>query len=151
VGTYLPLRACAAPAETPDAILPPTVAAAPAPAPAEPNGRDARTSTDAPALQCQAFSAQDFPAVTPLLAAPPGEAITLTSPKAMPVCVRSADGVVWAETLQPGVPRRFDGAAPWRLQSDGLRQIQVQLQGRPLRWPAYVKDRAELQERRDVR
>jgi curli biogenesis system outer membrane secretion channel CsgG len=129
VATDLPLRMQAEPQADPTPPAPAMVAAA-------------------PVAVCPVLQEPDYPSVTPLLSGPAGQSITLTSPKASVVCVANADGAVWQETLQPGIARTFDGTAPWRVQSFDLRLIQIQFQGRPLRMPSYVKDRAELKEKR---
>ena len=129
VATDLPLRVQTEPQADPT----------PPPAPAMVAG--------APVASCPVLQEPGYPSVTPLLSGPAGQSITLTSPKASVVCVANADGAIWQETLQPGIARTFDGTAPWRVQSFDLRLIQIQFQGRPLRMPSYVKDRAELREK----
>jgi hypothetical protein len=100
----------------------------------------------APASGCD-FPPGDFPQVTPLQAIEPGSSLRVRSRSTQVLCLADASGVFIPRPLQAGVEQQFKGKAPWRLQAERIRDLEIVFQGAPLRQPGYVKDRMELLER----
>ena len=93
------------------------------------------------------FASGEFPQVTPLRATEPGTSLRLRSSSNQVVCLADQKGKLTARSLVAGVDQKFEGTAPWRLQADGMNELEIVFQGLLLRKPSYIKDRLELLER----
>jgi hypothetical protein len=86
----------------------------------------------------------DEPAVKVHL--PPAEtrAVRLVSAVSQWVCVTDGSGLPTQLRLAAGQGTVLAGSAPWAVQAGSLRQVQVDVQGNKLAWPAELKNRAQL-------
>jgi hypothetical protein len=84
------------------------------------------------------------PAVTVHL--PPSEtrAIRLVSAVSQWICVTDGSGLPSQLRLAAGQGTVLAGPAPWLVQAGSLRQVQIDVQGIKLAWPAELKNRAQL-------
>jgi len=97
--------------------------------------------------KCAFASTLNFPKVTPLLATASGEQLRLRSATDTSVCVADRSGVFKPYEIKAQTEQRLKGQAPWRLQGNNLRLLEIVYQGNKLRLPGYVSTQAELLEK----
>jgi curli biogenesis system outer membrane secretion channel CsgG len=89
----------------------------------------------------------NLPKVTPVVATTGGNELMISSASATTLCLSDSVGQNWLVNFIPNTQNLFQGQAPWRIQSEDLKKININYQGQDLRVPSYVKDRMELLER----
>lgn len=73
--------------------------------------------------------------------------VYLVSNRPVVVCVTDASGTTERHEVTADPGRSFYGKAPWQLQSQGLRDLQIYFQGSRITLPRTAGDRVELVER----
>jgi hypothetical protein len=103
----------------------------------------------APAIRAEPLASarcedSDEPAVAVRL--PPAETrvVRLVSAVSQWVCVTDGSGLSSQFRLAAGQGTVLAGPAPWLVQAGALRQVQIDVQGIKLAWPAELKNRAQL-------
>lgn len=101
----------------------------------------------APAVRAESLARcdqSDEPAVKVHLPGAEAAAVRLVSAVSQWVCVTDGSGVPTQLRLAAGQGALLAGSAPWELQAGSLRQVQIDVQGIKLTWPAELKNRAQL-------
>jgi len=97
--------------------------------------------------KCAFANTLDFPKVTPLLATSSGEQLRIRSANDTNLCVADRNGVFKTYEIKAQTEQLLKGQAPWRLQGNNLRLLEIVYQGNKLRLPGYVSNQAELLEK----
>jgi hypothetical protein len=103
----------------------------------------------APAMRAQTLAPapcedSDEPAVMVHLPMAEARAVRLVSAVSQWVCVTDGAGRPSQFGLSAGQGTVLAGPAPWVVQARSLRQVQIEVQGTKLAWPAELKNRAQL-------
>ena len=101
----------------------------------------------APAMRAESLARcdhSDEPAVKVHLPAADTPSVRLVSAVSQWVCVTDGSGLPTQLRLAAGQVALLAGSAPWELQAGSLKQVQIDVQGIKLAWPAELKNRAQL-------
>lgn len=95
----------------------------------------------APALKCGDATE---PVVSMALPTAEVPRVRLVSTVSQTVCVTDGSGLSSQYRLGPGQSASVVGVAPWLIQAESLRQVQIEAQGLKLAWPAELKNQVRL-------